>query len=97
MVVGELLATAIERAAALAGAHGLEAGLLASALLVLWHGHSALAFLQSALKTVRVGFVGAALVGLLLVVGLSLGWISIGTIPSVGDLLAGINLEVPLL
>lgn len=90
MVVEELLASVIERLGVLAGAHGLEAGLVATALIILWHGHSALAFAQSALRTARIGFVGAGLVGLLIVVGISMGWLDVGVFPNIGDLLNSI-------
>lgn len=87
MVVEELLSTAIERIAELAGAHGFEAGLVATALIILWHGHSALALLQSGLRTARIGFVGAGLVGLLIVVAVSMGWLDVASLPAVGDIL----------
>jgi hypothetical protein len=81
MVLEDALATLLERGAELVGAHGFEAGLLATAVIVLWHGHSLLSLLLTGVKAARLVFIGVALVGLLLVVAVSLGWITIGDIP----------------
>jgi hypothetical protein len=82
MFLRDVLERLIEFAAGLLGAHGVEAGLVATALVVLWHGHSILAMLQSALRTVRIGFVSAALVGVLLVFAVAMGWISVSSLPA---------------
>lgn len=84
MVIEDGLARLIEAGAGLVGAHGVEAGLIATAVIVVWHGHSALALITRALRTARIGFMGAALVGLLLVVAVALGWIDVGALPSIG-------------
>lgn len=81
MIVEEFLATLLERGAGLVGAHGFEAGLLATSVLVLWHGHSLLSIMLTGLRAARLMFIGVALVALLLVVAISLGWITIGDIP----------------
>ncbi|MFD1634636.1 hypothetical protein ACOZ4L_02760 [Haloplanus ruber] len=86
MVIEELLARAIESGAGLLGAHGVEAGLIATAVIVVWHGHSALALISRVLRTARIGFVGAALVGLLLVVSIAMGWMDVASLPSLGSI-----------
>lgn len=87
MVIQELVARAIEIVAGLVGAHGIEAGLLASAVVIIWHGHRLLAFLQTAIRTFRIGLISAMLVGLAVVMGLTMGWVSIDSIPSIGGLI----------
>ena len=82
MVLADLLASLIEWAGSMVGAHGFKTGVIASSLVVLYHGHSILAFVQTAARTAKIGFAGAALVGLLLVVGISMGWLSVGSLPS---------------
>ena len=84
MVGGGLLASAIEWALGLIGAHGFEAGLLATALVVAYHGHSMMAFGQAAFRSARIGFIGAATVGLLIVVSVSMGWMDVEALPSFG-------------
>lgn len=86
MVLTELLAKAIEAVGSVIGLYGFEAGLVASAVVVAYHGNSILSFAQTAVRTVRIGFAGAALVGLLLIVGVSMGWLSVGSLPSVSGL-----------
>ena len=84
MVGGGLLAGVIDWAAGMVGAHGIKAGLLASAVVAVYHGHSLMSFLQAAAQTARIGFLGAAAVGLLLVVAISMGWIEVSSLPSFG-------------
>lgn len=97
MVLTELIASAIEAAGSVIGLYGFEAGLVASAVVVAYHGHSILAFLQTAVRTMRIGFAGAALVGLLLIVGVSMGWLSVGSLPSLSGLFDALPMlvEVP--
>jgi len=90
VILEDLVERAIEAAAGFVGAHGIEAGLIATALVVLFHGHHALSMLQSGLQTARLAFLGAATVGLLLAIAIAMGWISIGSIPAIGDLLGSV-------
>ena len=83
MVLTELLAGLIEWAGAMVGAHGFKAGLIASAAVVAYHAHSILAFLQGAVRAVRIGAIGGGLVALALIVGVAMGWLSIGGLPAV--------------
>jgi len=82
-MLSEPLAAVIEFVAGATGGRGIEAGIVATGLLAVWRGHRILTALQSALRTVRVGFVSAALVGLLILVGLRMGWVSMPAIPFV--------------
>lgn len=82
MVLTEILASIIEFVAGLVGAHGIQAGMVATGLVLLWHGHSVLGMIQSAMRTARIGLVSAALVAGLVVVGVAMGWISISSLPS---------------
>lgn len=84
MVLEGLVAGGIEFVFGLIGAHGFEAGLVASALILVYHGHSFMSFGQAAFRSARIGFVGAAAVGLLIVLALSFGWIEVSSLPSFG-------------
>jgi len=93
MVLVELLETVLEWIFAWIGLHGLKAGAIAVAIVVLWHGHSALSFIHSATASLRIGFVGAGLVGVLLLVALAMGWFSVGDLPSIDRLLSLLPLQ----
>ncbi|WP_253738003.1 hypothetical protein [Halohasta salina] len=90
MVLTELVEMAIEAVGGLIGAHGFKAGLVATSLVVLYHGHSILSFIQTAIQTARIAFFGAAAVALLLIVGVSMGWLSVGSLPTLPLPLVGI-------
>lgn len=86
MVLTEIIEFVLERGFGFIGAHGFEAGMLATALVILYHSHSILSFIQTAIKTVRIGFIGAALVLGALVIGISMGWLTVGQLPSISAL-----------
>ncbi|OTF10609.1 hypothetical protein [Halorubrum sp. SD612] len=73
----------VDAVISLATGNGVEVGMLATALLVIWRGHRVLAILQSALETIRIGFIAAAAVGLLVLVAIGAGWISVSSLPVV--------------
>ncbi|OYR62465.1 hypothetical protein DJ71_23680 [Halorubrum sp. E3] len=77
------LGDGVDAVISLATGNGVEVGMLATALLVIWRGHRALAILQSALETIRIGFIAAAAVGLLVLVAIGAGWISVSSLPVV--------------
>jgi hypothetical protein len=56
--------------------------MVATALLIMWRGHRILKALQAVLRTVRIGFVSAALVGVLVLTALAMGWISLSGLPA---------------
>ena len=87
MVLVDFLESLIESGTSLALGYSFEAGLLATAIIVLYHGHSIIAFIQTAANVMRIAFFGAAAVIVLLVVGLSMGWLSVGSLPSLSGLL----------
>lgn len=82
-MIRDLLARLLEFGAGLVGAHGLEVGMVATALLIMWRGHRILKALQAVLRTVRIGFVSAALVGVLVLTAIAMGWISLSGLPAV--------------
>lgn len=84
IVFKDVVAGGLEMVFGFVGAHSLQFGLLASALIAVYHGHSLMAFGQTAFRTARIGFMGAAAVGLLLIVALSMGWIEVSSLPSFG-------------
>ena len=77
------LPAGIDAVFSLATGNGVETGLFATALLLIWRGHRVLAILQSVLETIRIGFIAAAAVGLLVLVAIGAGWISVGSLPAV--------------
>jgi uncharacterized membrane protein len=87
MIIRELLTRLVGFGAGLIGAHGVEVGLVATGLLIMWRGHRILKFVQNVLRTLRIGFVSAALVGLLILVALAMGWISLSGLPSLSGVL----------
>lgn len=81
LMITEPLAAGIDTVISLATGNGIQTGMIATALLLIWRGHRVLAVLQSVLQTVRIGFVAAALVGLLVMVAIGGGWISVSSLP----------------
>lgn len=80
-MIPEIVTNGIDSAVALATGNGVKAGMFATALLLIWRGHRVLAALQAALNTVRIGFVAAAAVGLLVLIAVGAGWISVSSLP----------------
>lgn len=91
MVLTDLLERLLEFGSSTLFGFGFEAGLLATAVVLLYHGHSILSFIQTAINTARIAFFGAAAVALLLILGVSMGWISVGSLPSLPMPLAGVS------
>ena len=85
-MIPDALAGGVDAVISLATGNGVQAGMFATALLLIWRGHRVLAVLQSVLHTVRIGFVAAALVGLLVLVAIGAGWISVASLPVVPSL-----------
>lgn len=73
----------VDAVISVATGNGVQTGMIATALLLIWRGHRVLAILQSALETIRIGFIAAAAVGLLVLVAIGAGWISVGSLPVV--------------
>ena len=84
---GDPTAALVESGTSFALDYSFEAGLLATAIIVLYHGHSILSFVQTAIRTARIAFFGAAAVALLLILGVTMGWLSVGSLPSFSGLL----------
>lgn len=82
-MIPDVLAGGVDAVISLATGNGIQTGMIATALLLIWRGHRVLAVLQSVLQTVRIGFVAAALVGLLVMVAIGAGWISVASLPVV--------------
>ena len=82
-MIPESLAGGVDAVVSLATGNGVKTGMFATALLLIWRGHRVLAVLQSVLETVRIGFIAAAAVGLLVLVAIGAGWISVGSLPVV--------------
>jgi hypothetical protein len=82
MVLTDLLERLLEFGSSSLFGFGFEASLLATALILLYHGHSILSFIQTAINSMRIAFFGAAAVALLLILSVSMGWISVGSLPS---------------
>lgn len=76
----------VDAAISLATGNGVQTGMIATALLLIWRGHRVLAILQSALETIRIGFIAAAGVALLVLVAIGTGWISVASLPAIPSL-----------
>jgi hypothetical protein len=76
----------VDAVISLATGNGIRTGMIATAVLLIWRGHRVLAILQSALETIRIGFIAAAAVGLLVLVAIGAGWISVASLPVVPSL-----------
>ena len=97
MVLVDFLERLIEQAISFGLGYSFEAGLLATAVIVLYHGHSILSFIQTAINTARIAFFGAAAVALLLIVGVSMGWLSVGSLPSLSGMLDAVPMVVEVI
>jgi hypothetical protein len=82
-MIPEALAGGVDAVISLATGNGIQAGMFATALLLIWRGHRVLAILQSVLETIRIAFIAAAGVALLVLVAIGAGWISISSLPVV--------------
>ncbi|TKX78816.1 hypothetical protein EXE53_19215 [Halorubrum sp. SD626R] len=76
----------VDAVISLATGNGIQAGMFATALLLIWRGHRVLAILQSMLETIRIGFIAVAAVALLVLVAIGAGWISVASLPAVPSL-----------
>lgn len=81
MVLTDLVEMALEAVAGFVGAHGLETGLIAVVLVGWYHLHHITGWLRSASSTLRTVGTVAAVLGVIAVLGISLGWFDIGALP----------------
>ena len=88
------IASGIDAVAGLLGANSLETGLIATGILLVWRGQRILAWLEAGLKTLRIGFIAAGVVVLVVLLAIGADWISISSLPGLSWLLSGCHQTV---
>ena len=77
------IASGINAIAGLLGANSLETGLIATGILLVWRGQRILAWLEAGLKTLRIGFIAAGIVVLVVLLAIGADWVTVSQLPGV--------------